>query len=141
MQYNRKLKWSSVLYQNLGWFLTAFTWIFGTYVIMAYGVLIYNYLGPGEEKRYITTWGMAFLLNTFGLESLQIVGRKSFFILVITKFNKSFMKTQESLAGGFLRTRHSPDVESACPPPHVSMSRDRDRDASACVRRHQAFAL
>ena len=35
--------------------------------VMAYGVLIYNYLGPGEEKRYITTWGMAFLLNTFGL--------------------------------------------------------------------------
>ena len=32
-------------------------------------------LGPGEEKRYITTWGMAFLLNTFGLESLQIIGR------------------------------------------------------------------
>ena len=33
---------------------------------LACGVLIYNYLGPGEEKRYITTWGMAFLLNTFG---------------------------------------------------------------------------
>ena len=45
VQYNRKLKWSSVLYQNLGWFLTAFTWIFGGYVIMAYGVLIYRYLG------------------------------------------------------------------------------------------------
>ena len=30
---------------NVGWFLTAFTWIFGSYVIMAYGVLIYNYLG------------------------------------------------------------------------------------------------
>ena len=28
-----------------------------------------------------------------------IVGRKAFFILVITKFNKSFMKTAESLAG------------------------------------------
>ena len=143
VQYNRKLKWSSVLYQNLGWFLTAFTWIFGSYVIMAYGVLIYNYLGragrillatssnapwtlvilsqmapydvasnicqdlnlgPGEEKRYITTWGMAFLLNTFGLESLQIIGRKAFFILVITRFKKSFMKAQESLAGGVLRT-------------------------------------
>ena len=37
-----------------------------------------------------------------------IVGRKAFFILVITKFNKSFMKTAESLAGGVLRTRTRP---------------------------------
>ena len=67
-------------------------------------------LGPGEEKRYITTWGMAFLLNTFGLESLQIIGRKAFFILVITRFNKSFMKAQESLARGFLRTSTRPTL-------------------------------
>ena len=36
-QYVRKLKWSSVISQNSGWFLTAFTWLFGGYVIMAYG--------------------------------------------------------------------------------------------------------
>ena len=42
------------------------------------------------------------------LESLQIVGRKAFFILVITKFNKSFMKTQESLVGGVSRTSTRP---------------------------------
>ena len=51
----------------------------------------------GEEDRYISTWGMAFLINTFGLESLQVVGRKAFFIFVITKFQKSFAKAQESL--------------------------------------------
>jgi len=54
-QYNRKLKWSSVLYQNLGWFLTAFTWIFGSYVIMAYGVLIYNYLGRAGRTVLATS--------------------------------------------------------------------------------------
>ena len=61
-------------------------------MIIVYGVLIYRFLGPGEEDRYISTWGMAFLINTFGLESLQVVGRKAFFIFVITKFQKSFAK-------------------------------------------------
>jgi hypothetical protein len=36
-----------------------------------------------------------------------IVGRKAFFILVITRFNKSFMKTAESLARGVLENKHS----------------------------------
>jgi hypothetical protein len=48
--------------------------------------------------------------------------RKAFFILVITKFNKSFMKTQESLARGGIKNKHSPDVKSPSPPPRVCMS-------------------
>ena len=95
--YVSKLRWSSIFQQNLGWFCAAFLWFFGGYVIIVYGVLIYRFLGPGEEDRYISTWGMAFLINTFGLESLQVVGRKAFFIFVITKFQKSFAKAQESL--------------------------------------------
>jgi len=37
------------------------------------------------------------LINTFGLESVYIVSRKVIFIYVITKFQKSFAKAQESL--------------------------------------------
>ena len=96
-RYIRKLKWKSVLLGNLGWFLAAFVWIFGGYVILVYGVLIYRYLGPGEESKYIETWGMAFLINTFGLEALIVVSRKMFFIYVITNFKKGFMKAADSL--------------------------------------------
>ena len=95
--YVSKLRWSSIFKQNLGWFCAAFLWFFGGYVIIVYGVLIYRFLGPGEEDRYISTWGMAFLINTFGLESVYIVSRKVVFIYVITKFQKSFAKAQESL--------------------------------------------
>ena len=95
--YVSKLRWSSIFKQNLGWFCAAFLWFFGGYVIIVYGVLIYRFLGPGEEDRYISTWGMAFLINTFGLESVYIVSRKVIFIYVITKFQKSFAKAQESL--------------------------------------------
>ena len=71
--------------------------VFGGYVIIVYGVLIYRYLGPGEESRYITTWGIGFVINNFGLESLKIIGRKAFFILIITKGKKTFMKAAEAL--------------------------------------------
>ena len=60
-------------------------------------MLIYRYLGPGEESRYITTWGIGFVINNFGLESLKIIGRKAFFILIITKGKKTFMKAAEAL--------------------------------------------
>jgi hypothetical protein len=96
-QYIAKLKWSSVFVQNLGWFLAAFTWFFGSWVIITYGVLIYRFMGPGEESVYISNWGMAFVVNTFGIESLQIIGRKAFFIFVVGKFKKQFMKAQEAL--------------------------------------------
>ena len=84
-QYLKKLKWSTLFMANLGWFLAMFVWFFGGYVIIVYGVLIYRYLGPGEESRYITTWGIGFVINNFGSESLKIIGRKAFFILIITK--------------------------------------------------------
>ena len=50
-QYLKKLKWSTLFMANLGWFLAMFVWFFGGYVIIVYGVLIYRYLGPGEESR------------------------------------------------------------------------------------------
>jgi hypothetical protein len=96
-QYITKLKWASVFNQNLGWVLAAFTWTFGSWVIITYGVLIYRAMGPGEESVYISNWGMAFVVNTFGLESLQIIGRKAFFMVVVTRFKKSFMRAQEAL--------------------------------------------
>jgi hypothetical protein len=71
--------------------------VFGGYVVLVYGVLIYRYLGPGEESAYIAAWGTAFLINTFGIESLKIVGRKMFFLYVITSFKKGFMKAAETL--------------------------------------------
>ena len=96
--YIRKLKWKSVLASYQGWFLASFVWVFGGYVILVYGVLIYRYLGPGEESTYISTWGTAFLINTFGIESLKVVGRKMFYIYVITTFRKGFMKAADTLA-------------------------------------------
>ena len=96
--YIRKLKWKSVLASYQGWFLASFVWVFGGYVILVYGVLIYRYLGPGEESTYISTWGTAFLINTFGIESLKVVGRKMFFLYVITTFKKGFMKAADTLA-------------------------------------------
>ena len=96
-RYIRKLKWRSVLASYQGWFLATFVWVFGGYVILVYGVLIYRYLGPGEESAYISAWGTAFLINTFGIESLKVVGRKMFFIYVITNFKKGFMKAADSL--------------------------------------------
>ena len=96
-QYLKKLKWSTLFMANVGWFLSMFVWFFGGYVIITYGVLIYRYLGPGEESTYITTWGMAFLINNFGLESMKIIGRKAFFILIITNVKKTFMKAAEAL--------------------------------------------
>ena len=96
-QYLKKLKWSTLFMANVGWFLSMFVWFFGGYVIITYGVLIYRYLGPGEESTYITTWGMAFLINNFGLESMKIIGRKAFFIFIITNVQKTFMKAAEAL--------------------------------------------
>jgi len=95
--YIRKLRWKSVLMSYQGWFLASFVWVFGGYVVLVYGVLIYRYLGPGEESAYIAAWGTAFLINTFGIESLKIVGRKMFFLYVITSFKKGFMKAAETL--------------------------------------------
>ena len=45
---------------------------FGGYVVIVFGSEIYKKLGADEESRYIATWGMAFLVNTFGVESLQV---------------------------------------------------------------------
>ena len=95
--YIRKLRWKSVLASYQAWFLASFVWVFGGYVVLVYGVLIYRYLGPGEESAYIAAWGTAFLINTFGIESLKIVGRKMFFLYVITSFKKGFMKAAETL--------------------------------------------
>ena len=96
-RYFAKLRWLRLFMANLGWFLSMFTWVFCSYVIITYGVLIYRYLGPGEEAAYITTWGTGFLINTFGLESMKIIGRKAFFMLFIAKFKKSFMKAADAL--------------------------------------------
>ena len=96
--YFQRIWWSALVYGHAGWFLAAFVWGFGGYVVLVYGVLIYRYLGPGEESQYITTWGMAFLLNTFGVESLQIIGRKAFFILIVGKASKLFAKRAEILS-------------------------------------------
>ena len=48
--YIRKLRWKSVLASYQAWFLASFVWVFGGYVVLVYGVLIYRYLGPGEES-------------------------------------------------------------------------------------------
>ena len=88
--YRRRLTWSSLVYQEGTWFLVAFTWLFGGYVILTYGVLIYRYMGDGEETAYIVAWGAAFAINTFGLESVKIVGRKALFILIIDVFKARF---------------------------------------------------
>ena len=96
--YIKKLKWNARLYERQGWFLASFVWMFGGYTILTYGVLIYQYLGPGEEDLYIQIWGMAFLINTFGLEALILISRKAFFIYVIGNFKNSFMKAAELLA-------------------------------------------
>ena len=88
--YRRRLTWSSLVYQEGTWFLVAFTWLFGGYVILTYGVLIYRYMGDGEETAYIVAWGAAFAIDTFGLESVKIIGRKALFILIIDVFKASF---------------------------------------------------
>jgi hypothetical protein len=62
--YRRRLTWSSLVYQEGTWFLVAFTWLFGGYVILTYGVLIYRYMGEGEETAYIVAWGAAFAAST-----------------------------------------------------------------------------
>jgi hypothetical protein len=96
--YVRRLAWSSLVYQEGTWFLVAFTWLFGGYVILTYGVLIYRYLGEGEETAYIIAWGAAFAANTFGLESVKIIGRKALFLVFIETFNARFRsKRAESL--------------------------------------------
>ena len=95
--YVKKLRWSSLVMDKAAWILAAFVWGFGGYVVLVYGVLIYRYLGPGEEDAYISQWGMAFLISTFGVESIFIVGRKTIFIFIITKLRRKFMKAAEAL--------------------------------------------
>ena len=96
--YARRLAWSSLVFQEGTWFLVAFTWLFGGYVILTYGVLIYRYLGEGEETAYIIAWGAAFAANTFGLESVKIVGRKALFMVFVQTFKaRCGSKRAESL--------------------------------------------
>ena len=47
-------------------------------------------MGDGEETAYIVAWGAAFAIDTFGLESVKIIGRKALFILIIDVFKASF---------------------------------------------------
>lgn len=77
--------------KNLGWFITAVVWIVGTWIVLAYGVLIYTYLGEGEERKFMTAWGVTFLINTFGLESMAVIARKAVFIWFVEKMHR-FMK-------------------------------------------------
>ena len=60
----------------------------GAWVVLAYGVLIYTYLGPGEEEAFIRAWGITFLVNNFGVESVAVIGRKAFFIWIVEKMNR-----------------------------------------------------
>ena len=57
-RYMRNIRWREVWMSYLGWFLAFFVWAFGAWVCVAYGVLIYTYLGAGAETEFITAWGM-----------------------------------------------------------------------------------
>ena len=71
---------SSFILKNVGWLSAAAVWCIGTWIILAYGVLIYTYLGAGEEKAFIYAWGMTFVVNNFGFESVAVIWRKVLFI-------------------------------------------------------------
>lgn len=83
----RAFFWNFVV-KNLGWLLAAFTWAIGTWVVLAYGGLIYTYLGPGEETAFLHAWGITFLVNNFGVESIAVIWRKAFFIWIVEKMNR-----------------------------------------------------
>ena len=89
-KYLRRVKTSSSRVLKLAWCLFALYWLVCCYLIIVYGVLIYRYMGAGEEGAYITTWGMTFLLVNFGLLSLVIVGRKAFYKTFYNTWRKMF---------------------------------------------------
>jgi hypothetical protein len=89
-KYLRRVKTSSSRVLKLAWCLFALYWLVCCYLIIVYGVLIYRYMGAGEEGAYITTWGMTFLLVNFGLLSLLIVGRKAFYKTFYNTWRKMF---------------------------------------------------
>ena len=89
-KYLRRVKTSSSRVLKLAWCLLALYWLVCCYLIIVYGVLIYRYMGAGEEGAYITTWGMTFLLVNFGLLSLVIVGRKAFYKTFYNTWRKMF---------------------------------------------------
>ena len=92
--YEKRLAWSSTLFENSTWFLVAFLWVFGGYVIIVYGALIYRYMGAGEETAYIIAWGTAFAVNNFGLESVKIIARKAFFMVFVEYVGKRLGSTK-----------------------------------------------
>ena len=95
-QHLRRVSWTVVLSQYTAYFLVAVVWVFGGWAVVTYGVLIRTYLGPGEERTYMSVWAMTFLVNTFGVEALQQVGRKALFMYMLQRAN-GFMKTRAAL--------------------------------------------
>ena len=77
----------SILVNHAGWFIAGAVWIIGAWVAVAYGGLVYTYLGEGEEREFIRVWAITFLINNFGLESMAIIARKAVFIWIIEKMN------------------------------------------------------
>ena len=68
-------------------------WIFGGWVVITYGVLINRTMGAGEEKTFIRTWGLTFLVHTFGLQSLMMFGRKAAFMWVVDRVSRGMRTT------------------------------------------------
>ena len=141
-KYLRRVKTSSSRVLKLAWCLFALYWLVCCYLIIVYGVLIYRYMGAGEEGAYITTWGMTFLLVNFGLLSLVIVGRKAFYKTFYNTWRKMFTPHFELNAwyeaylervGGVLLERNADGSKAAAaiaprgasakvapaPPPHL----------------------
>jgi len=73
--------WSTRLDQ-LGILLIVLCWAITAWVIFAYGVLLYDNVGPGAEVDYMESWWQSFSTDVFGIESLKVMLRRGLFILV-----------------------------------------------------------
>ena len=73
--------WSTRLDQ-LGILLIVLCWAITAWVIFAYGVLLYDNVGPGAEVDYMESWWQSFSTDVFGIESLKVMMRRGMFIMV-----------------------------------------------------------
>ena len=72
-----RTRWRSVTLEWAGWGLVMLIWAFGIWIVLTYGVLINANLGAGEERVFVLSWAMTFVVNTFGLETLTVMARSA----------------------------------------------------------------
>ncbi|KAK3276616.1 hypothetical protein CYMTET_15327 [Cymbomonas tetramitiformis] len=67
-------------------------WCIITYVLLIYGSLLYDYMGPDAGPEVISAWGYSCLFELFGTEGIKILAVKTGISFVLTTVDRMLLK-------------------------------------------------